>query len=356
MRRFFQRDLLEKQIPTVCGPAMCNNQALPASARQNRFIPLLFLVPVAVAAAFLAGWAPLSLSIAAVFLFAGPHNWAEARYMLGRLPARPGKLWPWFLTSACGVIGLTVSLALLPFAERSGLLGESGFETGVTIWNTVLIAWVTTLALWRARQNPRRDWDWLLPAALALAALNWAFPYLFSFGLVYLHPVMALVLLDRELGKSRPNWRPAYRAALASIPVCLGILWFRLADAPPLPGDTELFQTIQRHAGSELFEGVSSHFLVSAHAFLELVHYAVWLVAIPAVGWRSLPWKLNTIPAACRSANWRRLVATFLVCGALAVVLLWAAFLADYTVTRHVYFTIAMVHVLAEVPFLLRAL
>jgi hypothetical protein len=32
----------------------------------------------------------------------------------------------------------------------------------------------------------------------------------------------------------------------------------------------------------------------------------------------------------------------------------WAGFLIDYPLTRSLYFTVALVHVLAEVPFLLR--
>ena len=42
--------------------------------------------------------------------------------------------------------------------------------------------------------------------------------------------------------------------------------------------------------------------------------------------------------------------------GGLVVLLLWGCFLADYPLTRDVYFTVALLHVLAEVPFLLRAL
>jgi len=44
---------------------------------------------LACASFFLAGWAPLSFSIVTVFLFAGPHNWLEFRYLLTRMPA-PG--------------------------------------------------------------------------------------------------------------------------------------------------------------------------------------------------------------------------------------------------------------------------
>ena len=55
---------------------------------------------VATVAAALAGALPVEFSIATVFLFAGPHNWLEARYVLGRLPARAGKLRGFFLVSA----------------------------------------------------------------------------------------------------------------------------------------------------------------------------------------------------------------------------------------------------------------
>jgi hypothetical protein len=40
------------------------------------------------AAAMISACAPIALSMAIVFLFAGPHNWIEFRYFLSRLPAR----------------------------------------------------------------------------------------------------------------------------------------------------------------------------------------------------------------------------------------------------------------------------
>ena len=40
----------------------------------------------------------------------------------------------------------------------------------------------------------------------------------------------------------------------------------------------------------------------------------------------------------------------------LPILLLWGAFLTNYPATRDIYFTVAMLHVLAEVPFLLRLL
>jgi len=312
-------------------------------------------VGVSTLAALLAGWAPIAFSIVTVFLFAGPHNWAEMRYMLGRLPARPGKLWPWFLTSVAGVLGLTAGFGLIPLAYHFEYLSPDYLVDAVAWWNTALIAWVLTLTLWRARQNPRKNWDWAVPVAFGLIALAWMAPYGFGLALVYLHPLMALVILDREIGRSQPHLRRAYRATLLALPFFAVLLYAKLAGAEPLPGDSELHLAITRHAGSDLFAGVSSHFLVALHTFLEMVHYAVWIVALPYLGWQSYPWKLETIPAARRSPYWKKLVGTLLVCSLCIVAALWLAFLVDYTLTRNIYFTIAMIHVLAEIPFLLRA-
>ena len=45
-------------------------------------------VAFVVLAALVTGLLPIGVSIVAVFLCAGPHNWVEARYFLSRLPAR----------------------------------------------------------------------------------------------------------------------------------------------------------------------------------------------------------------------------------------------------------------------------
>jgi hypothetical protein len=43
-----------------------------------------------------------------------------------------------------------------------------------------------------------------------------------------------------------------------------------------------------------------------------------------------------------------------LLLGLAIVVLLWICFGLDYGTTRSVYFSVALLHVLAEIPFLLR--
>ncbi len=54
--------------------------------------------------------------------------------------------------------------------------------------------------------------------------------------------------------------------------------------------------------------------------------------------------------------GWRWAVTGLLVFGIGVMLVLWACFLADYATTRQVYFTVALLHVLAEAPFLLRSL
>jgi hypothetical protein len=312
------------------------------------------MLVLAVAAALLAGWTPILFSIGTVFLFAGPHNWLEARYFLSRLPARWGALRPFFLVAFGGMFALTGFYAAFPLLER--WFGKGASPTLVAGWNSAVVGWIAILVLMRARQNPRRAWDWIVPIAFLLIAVAWLVPYYFSLSLVYLHPLMALWLLDRELKRTRPSWRQAYHACLAMVPVLVVAIWWNLWNAPPLPTDTETKQAITNHAGAGLVAAVSSHVLVATHTFLEMVHYSVWVIAIPLIGIRIAPWKLANVPMARRGVIWRTAIAAFLIFGLFVALVLWVCFGLEYSTTRQIYFTVAMLHVLAEVPFLLRAL
>jgi hypothetical protein len=329
-----------------------------SSARGGTAVPWGFVcaaLGTASAAALLAGWLPLRFSIVTVFLFAGPHNWLEFRYFLTRLPARWGRLRGFFLLAFAGIVGLTAAFAVLWWlAEYDHVSGEV-WEPCFAGLNTLLLLWIAALVHLRSRQNPRRDWGWIWPATFALIALVWLTPPQWSLVLVYLHPLLAFWLLDRELRRSRPQWRSAFHLCLLCVPLLLLTLWWRLADAPPLPGDDDLSRRIARHAGAGLVP-FSSHLLVSTHTFLEMLHYGVWVLAIPLIGLRAAPWRLHAVPLARRSSWWRWGVAGFLCMSLAVVIVLWGCFLADYTTTRTVYFVVAMAHVYAEVPFLLRAL
>lgn len=308
---------------------------------------------VVIGCGVLAVAAPIGVSIAAVFLFAGPHNWQEARYFLSRMPARWGRLSGYFSLGIGGTAMLGGMFASMPWLagenqERDVLL--------IAVWNSLLMAWIMTLVLMRSRQNPRRDWTWIIPLGFGLIAMNWMRPLAWSVGLVYLHPLMALWFLDRELQRRKSDWRRPLRGALCLVPVCLIVMAALWAGSTDLPCDDLVAWQITHHAGAGLFPHVSTHFLVSAHIFLELLHYLVWILVIPGISQQNAVWQMPTGPLARRSPCWRRVITAVVLAGAVMMVALWGAFLTDYAATRNVYFTVAILHVLIEVPFLLRSL
>jgi hypothetical protein len=110
-----------------------------------------------------------------------------------------------------------------------------------------------------------------------------------------------------------------------------------------------------------------------------MLHYGVWLVALPLIappagaGRRELSagipilhqhlrlrpapavfWK--SVPLARHPRGFPKLIASALGFGVFLVALVWFGFTVDYATTRDVYFTVAIAHVLAEAPFLLKML
>ena len=322
--------------------------------RTKYFVVALLIC--ALLSAGLASWAPLGFSIATVFLFAGPHNWFELRYFLMRLPARFGKSRNFFLVAFAGIFVLTIGYLALPALYYLGLWSGSNWITVTGVWNTILLLWLATLLTLRAKQGSRRNWSWVWPAAFALCSLNWLAPQVFSLGLVYAHPLMALWFLDRHLLRTRPAWVKPYRRALLLLPVLIAGICWQLSGTTLLPDDNGLAWRITQHAGTEILPNVSSHLLVALHVFLETLHYGVWLIALPLIGSRGLPWDVKTIPLFRHPRGFPRTVALLLVLGLILVMVLWFGFAIDYAATRDIYFAVAIAHVLAEAPFLMRSL
>jgi hypothetical protein len=267
------------------------------------------LIACACLSALLASWLPLQVSIVTVFLFAGPHNWFELRYFLMRLPVRFGKSRNFFLTAFAGIGFLTIAYVALPVLYAFTLWPDNAWPNVLASWNTLLLLWLGLLVWLRGRQKLKRDWAWAIPVSLGLCSLNWLAPEFFSLAIVYLHPLVAL--------------------------------WFL------------------------------SHALVAVHVFLEMLHYGVWLVALPLIAplaksatrplgpagrERRRIWDAGTVPLARHPRGFPKLVATALAFGVFLMAILWLGFSVDYATTRDVYFTVAIAHVLAEAPFLLRML
>src|SRR2546427_4037566 len=112
-----------RAVPPVAGPILAGG-----------------MLALAVGAALLAGWTPVLFSIGTVFLFAGPHNWLEARYFLTRLPARWGKLRPFFLFAFAGMFVLTAGSLALPWLGERFDWDDESWNTAIAVWNTLLIA------------------------------------------------------------------------------------------------------------------------------------------------------------------------------------------------------------------------
>lgn len=316
---------------------------------------IAFVLSCALAAAVI-GAAPLTMSIATIFLFAGVHNLMEFRYFAARMPLRWGRSRVYYSVGIGGVVILAAAYLTLYFASGNWLWSLDGWATLTAVWNTTFVLWLAVMFYIRGRQRPRSDWSWAFPAAFFLAALAWLVPQYWSLSLVYIHPFVAMWFLERQMRRTRPEWLRAYHFCLASIPVFVVVLWFAFASSPNLPEDTKLFWRIGQHAGSEILPGISSHFLVATHVFLESIHYFVWILLIPLIDRRAIPWKLSEIPLFANKRGYPKLVAGVLAAGLVIVLLLWGGFAVDYTTTRDVYFAFAIGHVLAEFPFLIKML
>ena len=307
-------------------------------------------------AALIIGSFPLQLSIVTIFLFAGPHNLMEFRYFAARMPVRWGRSTQYYSVGIGGVLFLTAAYLSLYFSSGNWLWSLESWAMLTAVWNTAFVFWVGVLFYLRGKQRPRSDWSWALPAVLFLAALAWLVPQYWSLSLVYLHPLIAMWFLERQIRRTRPEWLRAYHFCLLSIPVFLVLLWATLSGRPNLSEETNLFWRINQHAGSEILPFISSHLLVATHVFLESIHYFVWLLLIPLVDKRAVPWRLKDVPLFGNSNGFPRAFAAFLIFGVAVVVALWAGLALDYTTTRDIYFAFAIGHVLAEFPFLVKML
>ena len=314
-----------------------------------------FIVSCAVAAVAI-GAAPLQASIATIFLFAGIHNFMEFRYFATRMPLRWGRSRLYYTVGIGGVIGLAASYLTLYFASGNWLWSLDSWAATTALWNTAFVLWLGLLFFLRGKQRPRSDWAWAFPAAFLLAALAWLVPQYWSLSLVYIHPFVAMWFLERQIRRTKPKWLRAYHYCLASIPVFLAGLWLAFAGSGNLSEDTNLFWRITQHAGTEILPGISSHLLVATHVFLESIHYAVWILLIPLIDRRAVPWRLSEIPLFAKAEGFPKLVGAALVMSLVIVAALWGGFAVDYTTTRDVYFAFAMAHVLAEFPFLIKML
>lgn len=316
---------------------------------------LIVFVSVCALTALVIGSFPLQLSIITIFLFAGPHNLMEFRYFAARMPVRWGRSRVFYSVGIGGVVVLTAAYLTLYFASGNWLWSLESWQTYAAGWNTAFIIWVGVLFYLRGKQRSR-DWSIAFAGAFLLAGLAWIVPQYWSLALVYIHPFIAMWFLERQIRRTRSEWLRAYHWCLASIPLFLIALWVMLSGQQDLTQGTNLFWRIGQHAGSEILPNVSSHLLVATHVFLESIHYFVWLLLIPLIDRRAIPWKLKDVPVFANANGIPKVFAAFLIFSLVITVALWFGFAVDYTTTRDIYFAFAIGHVLAEFPFLVKML
>src|SRR5437016_12779136 len=161
-------------------------------ARERTCLPARAFAAILIGSACLsaafAGWIPLQMSIVTVFLFAGPHNWFEARYFLMRLPARFGRSRNFFIVAFSGIGLLTLTYVSLPALYYANLWSGANWPNAIATWNTLMILWIGVLVLVRGKQKASRDWFWVLPLAFVLCSVNWLSSEFFSLAGVYVHP------------------------------------------------------------------------------------------------------------------------------------------------------------------------
>lgn len=319
----------------------------------NIFIAVF--VSLCLFSALLIGSFPIQASIITIFLFAGVHNFFEFRYFAARMPLAWGKSKTYYSVGISGVIILT-AIYLSIYFSSGWLWNYETWAIASASWNTAFILWVGLLFYLRGKQRPKSDWSWAFAVAFLLAALAWLIPNYWALALVYLHPFVAMYFLERQIRRTKSEWLTAYRICLATIPFFVIGLWFAFGRTPNLAEETYLFSVITNHAGSNILPGISSHFLVATHVFLETIHYSVWIILMPLVDKKAIPWKLSEIPLFANEKGFPKLVTIALLISFTLMIALWFGFSADYVVTRDVYFAFAIAHVMAEFPFLIKML
>lgn len=298
-------------------------------------IGLTFLISF-VALGCLIARAPLAVAALSVACFAAPHNWMEARYILGRLPGKLGKLRTYFLTSVLGIGFLGITSFVLPFIS-------SPFT--YSLWNSLLVIWVTRLAYLRSQEHPKKRWPWLEPTALFILAVIWAYPTIFTLTLVLGHPILAVIILGRELAAFRRPELSYYKLFVLAVSIgllcLLGSFW-----GQGLSGNNEIHSFMVVVTDTPLF--------IAVHTYLELVHYLVWIVLLPWLAWMTGRSSLSVMPALRKSVVRLWGARIVLLGGAFLGVLIWWGFQVDYRLTYELYFQLAIFHVLIEFPFALR--
>lgn len=285
--------------------------------------------------------APLWSTALALMAFGVLHNALELRYVGGRFPTL---LRGPYLVALVGLItGIVV-------ARLIGSLGGSSSTSIEIVFSYALLA---AAVVYGSRGRWRSGWPFLAVGVLAVAAavsLEW--PAHHVVVITHLHNLIPLAFLwDLSRPMARPA-RSAFRAAqlgwvivvpgLILAGVFDGVIARGAGDVPGLGGSrgiapfTSLPDTWDTTAGRRF---------LAVFAFLQLMHFIVWVVFIP----RWTPRATARFEARVPALRGRRFWIVALAAAGAFVVL----FLADYAGGRTAYTTLASYHAYLELPILI---
>jgi hypothetical protein len=294
-----------------------------------------------VAAAGLAIRASLAVAVVGLIVFGILHNVLELRYVVGRFaPVLAG-------TGVSLLIGL-ISLIVAARAAAGGL-GRWSIVIEILAAYGVL-AWAA--AVWLRGVQRAIVLGFVASAAVA----SMAFPASYVVLITHLHNIVPLVLLwdwSRRLDR-RP--RTAFRAVnLCWVVVVPAVILLGLLD-PWLATGGDVVATLTDGASlttattpPDLADStVVATRLLTVFAFMQTMHYVVWVGFLPWVG-RSAN---RAVESRWPWAGSRRVWGV----GVLVAVLLAMVFLHDYSQGRGSYATLATYHVYLEIPVVLALL
>lgn len=303
-----------------------------------------------VVAATLSVCSPSWFSIWIVIIFGTPHNFSEFRYFLSRLPSRFGPLKLFFITSFAGLLLLFLTESALSICFSRQLLPPLLGRLLLSIWNESLIVWILALSLLRYRDLTRNSAMFNIGLAAFASVANFLSPAMFIVSLTYLHPLIGLWILERELRRTRKSWLKAYHLCLWSVPVGVMALVLALHGTTNDAATNKLLTLSSPGAG--FFTGASPTMLLAVYTFLQMVHYGVWVFAIPIATQSWKRWRVDQLAFLKKRTKLRPLIRTVIGVGVATVICAWFGFNLDYNTTIEIYVVASLAHVLAEAPFL----
>ncbi len=335
-----------QNLSTTAGP---NSRPANVDGRKIFAAASIFLV---VASVLLAGLSPVLFSVAIVVVFGAPHNWVEFRYVLSRLPSRLGPFRGFFLTSFIGAILLCITEIVMMFLVQENAISVALARQLVLIWNEFLILWIFALSFSRYPKS-------LKETALIGGSLTAIMtepgslpPQVFTLAIVYVHPAVGLWIFERELRRTRKSWLKTYHLCMLTVPAAVLLLIFWLSGTTYDAAYARSLSELSGNVGTNLFKSASPAVLLAVYGFLQMVHYGVWVFAMPLATRSWERWRFDRLPALKNRLIVRTLCGYVFGLGAVALCAFWVGFKLDYASTMNLYVFLSTLHVLAEVPFM----